>query len=257
MTEARALADLLRGARNVVFFTGAGISTESGIPDFRSPGGFWTRLAPIGFREFVASADMRREAWRRRFAMEETFAVVKPNAGHLAVAQLIARGKASHVITQNIDNLHQDSGVPDGKIIEIHGNTRYARCLDCGARTELEPVRAHFEKHGDPPGCLFCGGILKTATISFGQAMPEREMARAEAATLACDLFIVLGSSLVVYPAAGFPLLAKRNGAGLVIVNREPTGQDEFADLVLHSEIGVTLQTAIRALGNEISNPDG
>jgi NAD-dependent deacetylase len=243
-----ALTDCLRRARRIVFFTGAGISTESGIPDFRSPGGFWTRLAPIGFREFVASADMRREAWRRRFAMDETFTAVKPNAGHLAVAHFIASGKASHVITQNIDNLHQDSGVPDDKVIEIHGNTRYAKCLDCGARMELDPIRAHFEKHGDPPDCLFCGGIVKTATISFGQAMPEKEMARAEEATLACDLFVVLGSSLVVYPAAGFPLLAKRNGAELVIVNREPTEQDQFADLVLHNEIGVTLRAAVRAL---------
>jgi NAD-dependent deacetylase len=243
-----ALAERLRAARRIVFFTGAGVSTESGIPDFRSPGGFWTRLAPIEFRDFTGSAEMRREAWRRRFAMEETLATVKPNAGHLAVAALIASGKASHVITQNIDNLHQDSGVPDDKVIEIHGNTRYAKCLDCGARMELEPIRAHFEKHGDPPGCLFCGGIVKTATISFGQAMPEQEMTRAEAATLACDLFIVLGSSLVVYPAAGFPLLAKRNGAGLVIVNREPTEQDDFADLVLHSEIGPTLGAAVNAL---------
>jgi NAD-dependent deacetylase len=246
--SAGALAGLLRRARNVVFFTGAGISTESGIPDFRSPGGIWTQMAPIDFRDFVGSADMRREAWRRRFAMEETFASVKPNTGHKAVAHLIAIGKASHVITQNIDNLHQDSGVPDSKVVEVHGNTRYAKCLDCGARAELGPLRAHFEKHGDPPDCRFCGGMMKTATISFGQAMPEQEMARAEAATLACDLFIVLGSSLVVYPAAGFPRLAKRNGAGLVILNREPTEQDEFANLVLHSEIGPTLGEAVNAL---------
>jgi NAD-dependent deacetylase len=246
--DAATLAEFLRRARNAVIFTGAGISTESGIPDFRSPGGFWTRMAPIGFREFVGSAELRREAWRRRFEMEETLATVKPNEGHMAVAKLVAGGKASHVITQNIDNLHQDSGVPEGQVIEIHGNTRYAKCLDCGTRAELDSIRAHFEKHGDPPDCLFCGGIVKTATISFGQAMPEGEMARAEAATLACDLFVVLGSSLVVYPAAGFPLLAKRNGAGLVIVNRDPTEQDQFADLVLHSEIGPTLGAAVNAL---------
>jgi NAD-dependent deacetylase len=246
------LADFLRRSRRAVFFTGAGISTESGIPDFRSPGGIWTQMAPIEFRDFLSSADMRREAWRRRFAMEEMFSSVKPNAGHEAVAKLIARGTASHVITQNIDNLHQDSGVPDEKVIEIHGNTRYAKCLDCGARVELEPIRTHFEKHGDPPDCLFCTGFLKTATISFGQAMPEQEMARAEAATQACDLFVVLGSSLVVYPAAGFPLMAKRNGARLVIINRDPTEPDEFADLVLHSEIGPTLQAALGALGEDL-----
>lgn len=239
------LRALLGGARRIVVFTGAGISTESGIPDFRSPGGIWTRMAPIDFRDFVASEEMRREAWRRRFAMEEQFALARPNAGHDAVAALIAQGRASHVITQNIDNLHQDSGVPDDKVIEIHGNTRYAKCLECGARMELAPIRAHFERHGDPPDCEACGGIVKTATISFGQAMPELEMARAEQATLACDLFLVLGSSLVVYPAAGFPLLAKRNGAKLAIVNREATEQDEIADLVVRDSIGKVMGGAV------------
>jgi NAD-dependent deacetylase len=239
------LAAMLREARGAVVFTGAGISTESGIPDFRSPGGIWTRMAPIDFRDFVGSAEMRREAWRRRFAMEESFATATPNAGHKAIAALVADGRVSHVITQNIDNLHQDSGVPEHRIIEIHGNTRYAKCLTCGARMELAPIRAHFEKHGDPPDCPFCGGIVKTATISFGQTMPEREMARAEEAALACNLFLVLGSSLVVYPAAGFPTLAKRNGARLVIINREPTEQDGIADLVIHREIGATLRTAL------------
>jgi NAD-dependent deacetylase len=240
-----ALAEQLARARRIVVFTGAGISTESGIPDFRSPGGIWTRMAPIDFRDFVSSAEMRREAWRRRFAMEESFAAARPNAGHRAVAKLIADGRAGHVITQNIDNLHQDSGVPDDKVIEIHGNTRYAKCLDCGERMELAPIRAHFERHGEPPDCAACGGIVKTATISFGQAMPELEMARAEQATLACDLFLVLGSSLVVYPAAGFPLLAKRNGAKLVIVNREPTEQDEIADLVVRDGIGKAMSEAV------------
>jgi NAD-dependent deacetylase len=164
------------------------------------------------------------------------------------VAALAARGLASHVITQNIDNLHQDSGIPPEQVIEIHGNTRYAKCLDCGRRAELEPIRAHFDAHGAPPDCEACGGILKTATISFGQAMPELEMARAEKATAACDLFLVLGSSLVVYPAAGFPLIAKRRGARLVILNREPTDQDRYADLVVHGEIGPTMREAVNAL---------
>jgi NAD-dependent deacetylase len=242
---AASLAAMLRAAHNVLVFTGAGISTESGIPDFRSPGGIWTKMAPIDFQDFVASAEMRNEAWRRRFAMEETFASVKPNDGHKAVAALVARGTVSRIITQNVDNLHQDSGVPPERIIEIHGSTRYAKCLECGARSELEPIRAHFETHGTPPDCTACGGILKTATISFGQAMPELEMARAEKATRDCDLFLVLGSSLVVYPAAGFPLMAKKRGARLVIINREPTEQDGYADLVLHSEIGATMKSAV------------
>ena len=207
-------------------------------------------MAPIMFQDFVSSAEMRNEAWRRRFAMEEMFASVVPNEGHKAVAELVRRGTVSHVITQNIDNLHQDSGIPAEQVIEIHGNTRYAKCLTCGAHAQLEPIRAHFEEHGEPPACIFCGGLLKTATISFGQAMPEDEMLRAEKATLACDLFLVLGSSLVVYPAAGFPLLAKRNRAKLAIVNREPTEQDEFADLVIHEGIGATLSAAVSRAQN-------
>jgi len=247
-SDVTGLASHLRDAKRAVVFTGAGISTESGIPDFRSPGGIWTKMSPIDFRDFVASAELRREAWRRRFAMEEMFARVRPNAGHRAVAALVARRLVSHVITQNIDNLHQDSGVPDAQVIELHGNTRYAKCLDCGKRFELGPIRAHFEAHGDTPDCSACGGLVKTATISFGQAMPEVEMARAEEATLACDLFLVLGSSLVVYPAAGFPALAHEVGAKLVIVNRDSTDLDARADLVLHSEIGPTLEAAVAAL---------
>jgi NAD-dependent deacetylase len=239
---------MLRDCRRAVIFTGAGISTESGIPDFRSPGGIWTKMAPIDFQDFMASPAMRKEAWRRRFAMDETFETVKPNAGHHAVATLVARGVASHVITQNIDNLHQESGVPDGKVIEVHGNTRYAKCLECGQRVELAPIRAYFEAYGEPPECQACGGIVKTATISFGQAMPEAEMARAEKAARECDLFIVLGSSLVVYPAAALPLTAKRNGAKLAIVNREATEQDGYADLAIRAEIGPTLSAAVNAL---------
>ena len=243
-----ALTNLLRASRRVVVFTGAGISTESGIPDFRSPGGIWTKMMPINFDDFLASAEQRRESWRRRFEMEETWNSVKPNSGHDAVARLVRQGKATHVITQNIDNLHQDSGIPKDRVIELHGNTRYAKCLTCGTRMEIADIHAYFDKTGEPPDCKFCGGIIKTATISFGQAMPEKEMDLAQRATLACDLMLVLGSSLVVYPAAGFPLLAKRNGARLAIVNREETEQDPYADLVLHSEIGPTLAAAVAAL---------
>ncbi len=205
-------------------------------------------MAPIEFQDFVSSAGMRREAWRRRFAMEDMFARVRPNAGHDAVAALVARGIVRHVITQNIDDLHQLSGIPADQVIELHGNTRYAKCLECGSRAELGPIRLHFEVHGDPPDCVSCGGLLKTATISFGQAMPEAEMARAERAARGCDCFLVLGSSLVVYPAAGFPLMAKRGGARLAIVNREPTDLDGAADLVVHGEIGPVLCAALAEL---------
>ena len=239
------LARVIERARQAVVFTGAGISTESGIPDFRSPGGIWTRMAPIDFSDFLASEEARRETWRRRFAMEETFRAAAPNRGHRGVAELVRRGKAAAVITQNIDGLHQASGVPDQRVIELHGNTTYAHCLDCKARYELEALRLAFERAGEAPICDDCGGFVKTATISFGQAMPQEAMRRAEIETLAADLFIVLGSSLVVYPAAGFPELAKHNGAALVIINREPTGLDTIADLVLNRPIGETLGAAV------------
>ncbi len=242
------LAAKLRAAKHAVIFTGAGISTESGIPDFRSKDGIWTKMAPIDFNDFVSSAAMRREAWRRRFAMDGVFASAQVNRGHRAVATLIRQGRVSFVITQNIDNLHQVSGVPADQVIELHGNTFYAKCLCCDIRVELEPIREYFVQHGEAPDCPACGGLLKTATISFGQAMPEHEMARAQAAAGSCDLFVVLGSSLVVYPAADVPALAVRHGAELVIVNREPTPLDDLAGLVLHAPIGDTLDGAVRAL---------
>jgi len=243
--EIAELARRIEQARQAVVFTGAGISTESGIPDFRSPGGIWTRMAPIDFSDFLASEEARRETWRRRFAMEETFRAAAPNRGHRAVAELVRRGTAAAVVTQNIDGLHQTSGVPDDRVVELHGNTTYAHCLDCKARYELDALRTAFERDRDAPLCDDCGGYVKTATISFGQAMPLDAMRHAEAETHAADLFIVAGSSLVVYPAAGFPELAKHNGATLVIINREPTGLDGIADLVLNRSIGETLGTAV------------
>ena len=245
-TEAATLAGMIERSRRAVVFTGAGISTESGIPDFRSPGGIWTQMAPIYFDDFLASEAARRETWRRRFAMEDTFRAAAPNRGHRAVDALVRRGKVSAVITQNIDGLHQASGIPDEKVIELHGNTTYATCLDCGERYEIEDLRLAFERDGAAPRCARCRGFVKTATVSFGQTMPETAMRRAEIETRAADLFIVLGSSLVVYPAAGFPELAKRNGAGLVIVNREPTGLDGIADLVVHDSIGDVMGAAVR-----------
>jgi NAD-dependent protein deacetylase/lipoamidase len=244
-TEIAKLADLIAGSRRAVVFTGAGISTESGIPDFRSPGGIWTRMAPIEFADFLASEEARRETWRRRFAMEEMFRAALPNRGHRAVTELVRRQKVHSVITQNIDGLHQAAGVGPDQVIELHGNTTYATCLDCRTRYELDALREAFERDGAAPRCSRCGGFVKTATISFGQAMPAAAMRHAEGETRAADLFIVAGSSLVVYPAAGFPELAKRNGAALVIINREPTALDRLADLVLHRPIGETLGGAV------------
>jgi NAD-dependent deacetylase len=245
MSSLEHFAGLLADAQSAVVFTGAGISTESGVPDFRSPGGVWSRMKPIYYQEFVSSEEMRREAWNRVFSGKMGWTGAKPNAGHFAVARLVARGKVSSVITQNVDNLHQESGVPEGRVIELHGNASYATCLECGLRHELEILKQSFLGRDEIPMCRDCSGLVKTATISFGQAMPQDKMLRAEQATLAADLFIVLGSSLVVFPAAGFPLMAKENGAKLVIVNREPTEQDPYADLVIHDAIGRVLSTVV------------
>lgn len=237
----RDLLDAIKHASTIVVFTGAGISTESGIPDFRSPGGLWTKMSPINFDDFLKSPEMRREAWRRKFEIDKTIVTAEPNKGHMAIAKLVDEGRVSHVITQNIDNLHQNSGIPPEKVIELHGNGTYAKCLDCGTRHELDEVKALFDASDAAPACKRCNGMVKSATVSFGQSMPEDEMRRAQEATLACDLFIAIGSSLQVYPAAGFPIIAKRNGATLAILNRERTELDEIADIVINAEIGATL----------------
>jgi NAD-dependent deacetylase len=236
------LRQMIEEAEVAVPFTGAGISTECGIPDFRSPGGIWTRMRPIEFSDFLASQEMRDESWRRRFAMEEHFAGARPGRGHRALASLYKAGKVPGIITQNIDNLHQASGFQPADVIELHGNTTFATCLDCGKRYELGWVKQSMTQSGGrSPECTVCDGYIKTATVSFGQSMPEAAMRRAQELTDSCDLFLAIGSSLVVWPAAGFPLAAKRNGARLVIINREATDFDDIADLVLRDDIGSVL----------------
>ena len=238
------LRDLIAHASRAVIFTGAGISTESGIPDFRSPGGIWTKNQPIQFQDFMASEDARRETWRRKIETDKVMLQAQPNRGHLAIAKLMHMGTVRHLITQNIDGLHQAGGAPEARVIELHGNATYAACLECAERFELEPIKRAFDTDGMLPVCA-CGGHVKTATISFGQQMPQEPMRRANEAANNCDLFIAVGSSLVVYPAAGFPLIAKNAGADLVIINRNPTDQDQFADLVIHGEIGPTLAKVV------------
>jgi NAD-dependent deacetylase len=246
-TATARLEAMIHEATAIVPFTGAGISTECGIPDFRSPGGLWTKNRPIPFDEFLASQEARNESWRRRFAMEDQFGDAKPGRGHRALASLYRAGKVAAVVTQNIDNLHQASGIAPEHVVELHGNTTYAACLDCAERYQLSWVRERMEQaNGCAPDCPACGGFIKTATISFGQAMPDAAMQRAQELALSCDLFLAIGSSLVVWPAAGFPLMAKRNGAKLIIINREPTEFDEVADLVVRQDIGTVLETFIR-----------
>ena len=235
------LARLFAQAQRVVGFTGAGISTECGIPDFRSPNSPWMKNRPIDFGLFVSDPLAREEAWRRKFAMDDIYAGAGPGRGHRAFARLVADSKMGAIITQNIDGLHQAAGVPADKVIELHGNGTYAKCLDCGTRFELSDVRKDFERTGAAPQCA-CGGAIKSATISFGQAMPEGAMRRAQEETESCDLFLAVGSSLVVYPAAGFPALARRRGATLAILNGEETPLDDIADVVLRGDIGAILE---------------
>lgn len=241
--ELAKLADLLSQSTDIVFFTGAGISTESGIPDYRSPGGLWSQMQPITFQEFVVSEEARLEDWRRRFVMNADFDAAEPNIGHRFIAEMIGRGESSGVITQNIDGLHQRAGVASDKLIELHGNATYGHCLECRAEYELAWARDYIETKRSAPHCSGCGGLVKAAVVSFGQAMPEAEMALGIDWARSCDLFVVLGSSLQVFPAASLPQIAKESGARLIVINRDATPLDSMADLVIHSFIGTVLKT--------------
>ena len=205
-------------------------------------------MKPIWFDEFVNSATARQEAWRRAFSGTAGWTGAVPNQGHHAIARLLEAGQAELVITQNVDNLHQDAGAPTDKVIELHGNASFAACLECRTRYELHDLRARWEEGALDMICDACGGLIKTAVISFGQPLPEHAYQRAKQAALASDLFLVLGSSLVVYPAASLPALAKAAGAGLVIVNRDATKRDADADLVVRDEIGPFMSEVLRQL---------
>jgi NAD-dependent deacetylase len=242
---ARALRAVLAGSSRILAFTGAGISTECGVPDFRSPGSPWMVNKPIPYDAFVASAEVRREAWRRKFSMDDHYRDARPGRGHRVLAQLHDEGRLLGVVTQNIDGLHFASGMPGERIVELHGNGTYATCLACGLRHELADIRPVFEATGEAPSCRACDGMVKSATISFGQAMPEAALRKAFALVSACDVFVAIGSSLVVNPAARLPLLARQQGAELVILNGEPTPLDAAADLVIRADIGDVLSATI------------
>lgn len=239
----RFLEYLISKSEYAVGFTGAGISTESGIPDYRSTGSLWKKNMPIPFDEFMRSEEARFESWRRKFAMDDAFSHAQPNTSHFAFANCVKQGKMQTVITQNIDGLHQAGGIKKQKaIIELHGNSTYAHCIECHKRYELKDIREQLNEKHILPTCNICGGIVKDAIVYFGQSMPGKAMAEARHHTLESDLFIVAGSSLVVYPAAGFPLMAKENGAVLVIINRDKTELDSYADFVIHTELGDILK---------------
>jgi NAD-dependent deacetylase len=238
---------LLAGSERIVVFSGAGVSTESGIPDFRSPGGIWTRYDPrqLGFRRYVSDPEARKLAWRLRRELHHLEA--RPNPAHLACVRLAGAGRLAGVITQNIDGLHTDAGLPEELVCEVHGTGRQFVCLTCGDRGPMADAVARVEAGEEDPDCLACGGIIKAATVSFGQNIPAEVWARAEALTGACDAFVAVGSSLVVQPAAGLPRRASRLGARLVIVNREPTPLDDLADVVVHGEAGTLLPALVDA----------
>ena len=233
----------VRNAERIVVLTGAGISTDSGIPDFRGPQGVWTKnpgaekMATL--QHYVADPEVRKRAWKSRI---DTFArQVEPNAGHRALVDLERRGTLHTLITQNVDGLHQAAGSTPEKIVEIHGTIREVTCLDCGERAPMERALARVRAGEEDPACRSCGGILKSATISFGQALVQEDLRRAELAARSCDLLLAVGSTLAVYPIAGVVPVAKRAGARIVILNAEPTEMDEIADAVLRGSISEIL----------------
>ncbi len=231
----------INAAQSVVGFTGAGISTESGIPDFRSPNGVWARNRTIYFDEFVRDESARVEAWRQKVESWPEMRDAKPNPGHMAFVELARLGKLAAMITQNIDGLHQRSGLKASRVLELHGTTVEAVCLSCSRRIPMDEAVDRITAGEPAPKCRRCNGILKAATVSFGQAMPQDVMREAETAARSCEVFLAVGSSLVVHPAAGLPLVAKRAGAKLIIVNRTETPLDDVADLVVNEEIGKVL----------------
>lgn len=235
----------IANSSSVVGFTGAGISTESGVPDFRSPGGVWSRNRTVYFQEFISNRDGRVEYWRQKAESWPDMRNALPNAGHRSFVTLEKQGKLRCLITQNIDGLHQRAGSSPDLVVELHGTTVEAMCLSCGDRISMDDAVARVLAGDAAPECRLCGGFLKPATISFGQAMPEDAMRRATAAASACEVFLAVGSSLVVQPAASLPLLARQRGARLVIVNRDSTPLDGMADAVIHSEIGEVLPVLV------------
>lgn len=246
------IARYLSEARGAVAFTGAGISTESGIPDFRSPGGVWSRYQPVLYQDFIASEAARRRYWLMKKEGYREFRGAKPNAGHLALARLEAEGKLIAIITQNIDGLHQDAG--SRKVLELHGTSRSVLCIECGARYDPDVIQERLENGVEVPRCDKCQGLLKSATISFGQELPVRVLSEAIELSLSADLILALGSSLVVEPAASIPLQAKQNGARLVIINMAETPLDDLADVVLREPIGEVLSQVLQHMGLTLSS---
>ncbi len=235
------LLEFLENSRKIVVLTGAGASTESGIPDFRGPDGIWRRYPPGTYKDFISKPEARRRYWELRRALGGLVAQAKPNATHYALAELERLGKLSGIITQNFDGLHQDAGVSPERVIELHGTARMAACTLCGARSPMSALQQRVDAGEEDPQCEHCGGYLKAATILFGQPVPRAELDQAIILAKTCDLFLVIGSSLRVSPASRLPMLAVEQGAPLLILNREPTPLDPRADMVVRANAGETM----------------
>ena len=249
MNKLNEIIELIATSKKIVVLTGAGISTESGLPDFRSKNGFWTQNKPIQFQEFIEDEEKQRLSWSRNIELQKILGEINPNIGHAFVEKIInLKNKENFLITQNIDGLHQRSGVPRDKIIEIHGNAIESKCLNCGEKADILDFHAAIKANDPLPKCFYCGGIVKVATISFGQPMNQNDMLRTSTLSSKCDLMIVMGSSLSVMPAGQIPNLAIQSGAKLVILNREETIYDSMADIVINDELKIICSELIKII---------
>jgi len=253
-TLADRVADLIINAKRVVVFTGAGVSTESGIPDFRSPGGIWERFDPDDFtyQKFVSDPEARRKQWQMLGEGGLT-TEAKSNPAHYAIAELDRLGKLDCVITQNVDNLHQKAGVPDDKVFELHGNMQWVVCLGCGKRYPFEHIKARLDQGEEVPDCEACHGLLKPDAVFFGESLPEKVLKGATIRSYNCDLFIVIGSTLIVYPAAYMPIYATSSGAKLVIINLSSTPMDQQATVLIRAKAGETMPKVVQRVKEKIA----
>ena len=241
-------SELMKQAQRIVALTGAGISTESGIPDFRSPGSIWQQQPPVSFQDFISKPEARQIYWQTRRKLSGQVLAAQPNAAHLALADLEKKERLLGIVTQNFDGLHHDAGNNSKHIVELHGTSRAAACTHCGQRSSIQELQQRIDSGEIDPLCLICGGFLKAATILFGQRVPDEELSRARELALACDLFLVVGSSLKVNPAATLPRFALKNDVPLIIINLQPTHLDDHAEIVINEKSGVVLPQIVSGL---------
>ena len=241
-------AELMKQAQRIVALTGAGISTESGIPDFRSPGSIWQQQPPVSYQDFISKTEARQLYWQTRRKLYGQVMSAQPNAAHLALADLEKKERLLGIVTQNFDGLHHDAGNNPKQIVELHGTSRAAACTHCGQRSSIQELQQRIDAGEIDPLCSDCGGFLKAATILFGQRVPDEELSRARELALACDLFLVVGSSLKVNPAATLPRFALKNDVPLIIINLQPTNLDDYAEIVINEKAGVVLPPLVASL---------